>query len=89
MRSLALALFAFSLLMLAAGRNYAQTTTSTTVPNLIHFGGVARDLDGKPMTGTVGITFALYAEQNGGAPLWLETQSVQAGGKGSESQLIS
>ena len=26
--------------------------------------------------GTVGVTFALYAEQTGGAPLWLETQNV-------------
>ena len=25
---------------------------------------------------TVGVTFALYAEQTGGAPLWLETQNV-------------
>jgi hypothetical protein len=35
------------------------------------------------MTGTVGITFAFYAEQEGGAALWMETQNVvlESGGK--------
>jgi len=80
-----LALTILGLLVLAAGLSYAQTPAAATVPHLVHFAGVARDLDGKPMSGTLGITFALYAEQTGGAALWLETQNVQADGKGNYS----
>jgi hypothetical protein len=29
------------------------------------------------MSGLVGVTFLLYCEQEGGAPLWMETQNVQ------------
>jgi hypothetical protein len=29
------------------------------------------------LNGTFGVTFALYTEQTGGSPLWLETQNVQ------------
>jgi hypothetical protein len=54
----------------------------TALPRLVRFNGTAKDLNGNPLTGVIGITFALYAEQNGGAPLWLETQNVQAEGNG-------
>jgi hypothetical protein len=40
------------------------------------------------MTGATGITFALYAEQTGGAPLWSETQNVQAGPDGRYTVLL-
>jgi len=46
------------------------------VPRLIQFGGVVTDNDGKPLTGTGGITFALYKEPEGGVALWMETQNV-------------
>jgi len=46
------------------------------VPRLIKFSGVATNESGKPTTGVVGITFALYKDQQGGAPLWVETQNV-------------
>src|SRR5208337_1253600 len=51
--------------------------SATVVPQLIKFSGVAKATNGQPLTGLVGITFALYSEQQGGAPLWLETQNVQ------------
>jgi hypothetical protein len=53
------------------------TSTSSSVPHLVRFGGTAKGLDGKPLTATVGITFLLYSDQQGGSPLWLETQNVQ------------
>jgi hypothetical protein len=40
------------------------------------------------MTGVVGITFSLYEEQSSGAPLWLETQNVQADANGHYSVLL-
>lgn len=38
--------------------------------------------------GVVGVTFALYAEETGGAPLWLETQNVQLDNSGHYSVLL-
>ena len=66
----------------------AQTAAQTTVPRLVHFSGTATDLNGQPLNGVVGITFLLYAEQTGGAPLWLENQNVQADAKGHYSVLL-
>jgi hypothetical protein len=40
------------------------------------------------MTGVVGITFALYSEQTGGAALWIETQNVTGDGNGHYSVLL-
>ena len=48
----------------------AQSATAT-VPPLVKVSGALANAQG-----TVGVTFALYAEQTGGAPLWLETQNV-------------
>ncbi len=57
-----------------------QSTTRTSapeVPTLVHFSGVLNGVDGTPLTSLTGVTFSLYAQSQGGAPLWLETQSVQ------------
>jgi hypothetical protein len=63
----------------------AQQPTSsgaTVVPRLVNFSGKATDGEGKTIAGVTGVTFAIYREQQGGAPLWIETQSVQADSKG-------
>ena len=63
----------------------AQATPSKQspiVPQLVNFSGKALDDQGKPLAGIVGITFAIYNAQDGGAPLWIETQSVQPDTKG-------
>jgi len=52
------------------------------VPHLIRFNGVARDSNGFPIQGIAGATFALYKEEQGGVPLWLETQNIQADSSG-------
>jgi hypothetical protein len=54
----------------------------------MRFSGTANDAGGNPVTGVAGITFALYAEQAGGAPLWSETQNVQAGAGGHYTVLL-
>ncbi len=56
----------------------AQTPAPSTVPALTSFSGILIGADGKPLTGMVGVTLSLYKDQQGGAPLWLETQSVKA-----------
>ena len=58
------------------------TNTSVAVPPLMNFSGVLTDVNGKPLTGTVGVTFLLYKDQQGGSPLWLETQNVQPDNRG-------
>jgi trimeric autotransporter adhesin len=58
------------------------TQSSVIVPRLVNYSGHAVDAHGKPVPGIVGITFAIYKDEEGGAPLWLETQNVQADAKG-------
>jgi hypothetical protein len=38
--------------------------------------GTVLDLQGQPRTGPAALLFALYKEETGGAPVWLEAQSV-------------
>jgi trimeric autotransporter adhesin len=64
----------------------AKTTTS--VPRLVKYSGTLADISGKPLSGVVGVTFALYEEERGGAPLWMETQNVQADGGGHYTVLL-
>jgi len=58
------------------------------VPRLIKFGGAFLDQAGKPMTGVHGLTVAVYKEQQGGAPLWLESQNAEFDAQGRYSILL-
>jgi hypothetical protein len=64
------------------------TAPSTGVPPLIQFSGVLTDNNGKPLTGTVGVTFSLYQDSEGGAPLWMETQNARADKNGHYSVML-
>jgi hypothetical protein len=72
----ALVMLACSVLPMAAQQPAAASAT-VAVPPIVHFSGVLNDVNGKPLTGTVGATFYLYQASEGGAPLWMETQNVQ------------
>jgi hypothetical protein len=63
-------------------------TTNAVVPNLVNFSGMLTAVKGKPLTGIVGVTFHLYQDQHGGAPLWLETQYVQPDATGRYSVML-
>jgi YVTN family beta-propeller protein len=69
---------------------YAQTSAATpsALPRLVRFGGTVKGPDSAPLAGVAGITFALYSEQTGGAPLWLETQNVTADSNGRYMALL-
>jgi hypothetical protein len=54
----------------------------------VRFAGVAKSVGGEALTGTIGVTFLIYADQQGGAPLWLETQNVQPDASGQYSVLL-
>ena len=60
----------------------------SVVPATVKFASTLNYLNGKPLTGIVGVTLFLYQEQNGGAPLWMETQNVQADKNGHYSVLL-
>src|SRR4051812_3435639 len=58
------------------------------VPGVVKFTGTLNDAAGKPLTGTIGVTFFLYKEQSGGTPLWMETQNVQPDRNGHYSAML-
>jgi len=65
-----------------------NSASSAVVPTLVNFSGALTDVNGKPLTGIVGVTFYLYKDQEGGAPLWLETQNVQPDKTGHYSVML-
>jgi hypothetical protein len=77
-------LFTIAVFCLSSGRAQdAYRSNAVAVPHLVRFAGVVKDVTGEPLAGTMGVTFTLYREQEGGAPLWLETQNVTADSGGS------
>jgi len=63
-------------------------SASAVVPRLIKFSGTLLDERGNAMKGPVGVTFALYTEQSGGAALWMETQNVEPDSSGNYNVLL-
>ena len=63
---------------LAAGAQQSATTAepSGAVPPLVNFASTLSDINSKPIVGVTGVTFLLYKDQQGGSPLWMETQTV-------------
>jgi hypothetical protein len=66
----------------------SPTEIASALPHLVRFGGTVKDLNGSPLTGLVGVTFALYSEQTGGSALWMETQNVTADSNGHYTVLL-
>src|SRR5713226_8486605 len=65
-----------------SGASPAQRLSGAEVPRPIKNSGTLLDAQERPMTGPVGVTFALYAQQTGGAALWVETQNVKPDASG-------
>ena len=69
--------------------SFAQQASISTVPNLIRYGGSLKDVQGAPLAvATTGVTFAIYKQQEGGAPMWMETQNVTSDADGNYSVLL-
>ena len=68
----------------------AQQAATTSVPNLIRYGGTLKDGQGAALASStaVGVTFAIYKQQDGGAPVWMETQNVTPDAGGNYSVLL-
>ena len=65
-----------------------EVVPALPVPRLVKFAGTMKDELGKSRTGVVGVTFAIYKEQEGGAALWLETQNVELDEQGRYTVLL-
>jgi hypothetical protein len=90
MKRYRLFLFVTTLCLSLLQLTLAQTSgeTASALPRLVRFGGTVRELNGSPLTGVAGVTFALYAEQTAGAPLWQETQNVVVDSNGRYTVLL-
>jgi hypothetical protein len=62
--------------------------TEGVVPTLVNFSGTLTDVNGKPLSGVVGMTFYLYKDEQGGSPLWNEIQNVQPDKSGHYSVML-
>lgn len=71
------ALFLLLCSVAVAAQQSAAVSANAVVPSVVNFSGVLTGVNSKPLTGTVGVTFYLYQDSQGGAPLWMETQNVQ------------
>ncbi len=71
-----------------APRVVLQAETTASVLRLMKFSGALRDPAGNPRAGAVGLTFALYKEQHGGSPLWLEVHNAQLDEQGRYNVLL-
>jgi hypothetical protein len=71
---------ALSLVPLTSAQTAAEAPSA--LPHLVRFASSVKDLSGNPLTGVVGITFALYSQPTGGAALWLETPNITADSNG-------
>jgi len=68
----------------------AQQTPTTSVPSLIRYSGTLKDVQGAALASTapVGVTFAIYDQQDGGAAVWQETQNVAPDSNGQYSVIL-
>jgi hypothetical protein len=57
-------------------------SAQVSVPRLVQFSGTLKDSAAQPVLGLASVTFAIYAEQDGGTALWSETQNVTADANG-------
>jgi hypothetical protein len=73
----------------AADQAVASAAQATSgVPRLFSFSGAVKDASGNLKTGVVTLTFSIYANFEGGTPLWSETQNVQLDSTGHYTALI-
>ncbi len=60
----------------------------TLEPRLVKFGEVLTDSMGRPLSGDVEVTFALYKQEADEEPLWKETQKLELDKQGGYAALI-
>ena len=68
----------------------AQQASTTAVPGLIRYSGTLKDTQGAALSSStaVGVTFAIYKQQDGGAAVWMETQNVTPDSNGQYNVIL-
>src|SRR5664279_961239 len=87
MRRLVCVLSLFTILFTVC--NSSAQTNNSTVPNLVRYSGTLFQPGSAAASSKItGVTFAIYRQQEGGAPVWLETQNVTLDASGRYSVLL-
>jgi hypothetical protein len=58
------------------------------VPRLVRLSGAFRPVNGLPVAPTEGATLSIYREEQGGTPLWQETQNVSLDANGQYTAML-
>jgi hypothetical protein len=78
-------------IVLSPGPVFAQSSPSVSpapVPHLIKIAGVFHPADGQPAGAVETVTLSIYADPEGGVPLWQETQSIALDAQGRYTVLL-
>src|SRR6476620_7119119 len=78
-------------IFLSASAVFAQSSQSVSpasVTRLIKIGGVFHPADGQPAGTVESVTFSIYADPDGGVPLWQETQTIMLDEQGRYTVLL-
>lgn len=86
--TLALLLLSFSIGVAQTSSHNTVNETQFSVPRLIKLNGVLSDVTGQTRSGSVGVTFAIYKDAEGGVALWQEVQNVTLDAAGYYSVLL-
>ncbi|MFN8443796.1 MAG: hypothetical protein U0175_23660 [Caldilineaceae bacterium] len=73
---------------LAAALSDLNAVSAASVPNYVNFQGVVRDADGKRLTGSYDMIFAVFDQPVAGNQLWSETQTGLTARDGDFSALL-
>src|SRR5262245_35236428 len=76
------------LLPSAIAAQSSQSMSSASVPRLIEVVGVFRPADGLPAGPVETVTLSIYADPEGGLPVWQETQTIAVDAQGRYSLLL-
>ena len=87
-RALLLVIFVIVLPARAMFAQSSQSVSPASVPRLIKFGGVFHPADGQPAGAVESVTFSIYADPDGGVPLWQETQTIMLDEQGRYTVLL-
>lgn len=71
----------------AINRGVSQEAQAAA-PRVLKFSGVLLDAEGKPLSGEVEVTFALYKQEGDEIPLWTETQRLTTDERGGYTALL-
>jgi hypothetical protein len=84
------ALLLLASLTVLSAQETASTSpiTTSSVPRLIRFGSSFKPANGLPPQPTEGATLSIYREEQGGTPLWQETQNVAVSAEGRYNLLL-